>query len=103
VDDSTITFEPTSSSAIILTSVPPKYPSFAKRKGIERDIYITFTIDKNGHVRDIQYEGKGRGKVSYFRNSIRSALAKWRFTPASYNNQPIESTMSKIFSFSLTK
>jgi TonB family protein len=101
MDDSTITFTPTSSSAQSLTSPFPKYPSLAKRKGIERDIYITFTIDKNGYVRDIQYEGKG--KVSYFRGSIRSALQKWRFTPATYNNQPIESTMSKIFSFSLTK
>jgi len=101
MDDANITFTPTSSSAEILTSPFPKYPSLAKRKGIERDIYITFTIDKNGYVRDIQYEGKG--KVSYFRGSIRSALQKWRFTPATYNNQPIESTMSKIFSFSLTK
>jgi len=101
VDDSKINFEPTRLPAKLLSFVSPKYPSLAKRKGIEKDIYITFTIDKNGYVRDIHYDGKG--KVSYFRGSIRSALAKWRFTPASYNNQPVESTMSKIFSFSLTK
>ena len=101
VDDSIITFQPIRLPAQLLSFASPKYPSLAKRKGIEKDIYITFTIDKNGYVRDIHYEGKG--KVSYFRSSIRSALEKWRFTPASYNNQPIESTMSKIFSFSLTK
>jgi len=101
VDDSKINFEPIRLPAQLLSYVSPKYPSLAKRKGIEKDIYITFTIDKNGYVRDIHYNGKG--KVSYFRGSIRSALAKWRFTPASYNNQPVESTMSKIFSFSLTK
>jgi TonB family protein len=92
---------PTNSPAQLVTSVYPKYPSNAKRKGIETDIEVTFTIDTDGYVRDIEYDGKG--KVSYFRNTIRSSLKKWRFTPASYNDQPIESTMSKIFSFSIAK
>jgi len=92
---------PVSLPAQLLTSVYPKYPSTAKRKRIETDIEVTFTIDTNGYIRDIQYDGEG--KVSYFRNTIRSSLKKWRFTPASYNDQPIESTMSKIFSFSIAK
>ena len=92
---------PVNLPAKLLTSVNPKYPATAKRKRIETDIEVTFTIDTKGYIRDIQYSGKGR--VSYFRNTIRSALDKWRFTPASYNNQPIESTMSKIFSFSIAK
>lgn len=87
--------------AKLLKSVNPKYPSNAKRKGIETDIQVTFTIDTNGYIRDIQYNGKG--KISYFRNSIRSSLEKWRFAPARYNDQAIESTMSKIFSFSIAK
>jgi bla regulator protein BlaR1 len=87
--------------AQLLSSVSPKYPSNAKRKGIEIDIHVTFTIDKDGYVRDIQYNGKG--KVNYFRSTIRSALEKWRFTPANYNNQSVESSMTKIFSFSLEK
>lgn len=94
-------FMPVSLPAQLLTSVYPKYPMTAKRKRIETDIEVTFTIDTNGYIRDIQYDGKGR--VNYFRNTIRSSLEKWRFTPASYNNQPIESTMSKIFSFSIAK
>ncbi|TWX52460.1 M56 family metallopeptidase [Colwellia hornerae] len=98
---STINLMPARAPAQLLTSTYPKYPSNAKRKGIETDVEVTFTIDKNGYVRDIQYDGEGR--VSYFRNTIRSSLEKWRFTPASYNDQPVESTMSKIFSFSIAK
>jgi TonB family protein len=94
-------FVPVNLPAELLTSVYPKYPATAKRKRIETDIEVTFTIDKKGYIRDIQYNGNGR--VNYFRNTIRSALDKWRFTPASYNNKPIESTMSKIFSFSIAK
>ena len=99
--ESSIKLMPVSLPAQLLTSVYPKYPSTAKRKRIETDVVVTFTIDTKGYIRDVQYNGKG--KVSYFRNTISSALEKWRFTPASYNNQPIESTMSKIFSFSIAK
>jgi bla regulator protein BlaR1 len=99
--ESAINFIPIRSPAKLLTSTYPKYPSNAKRKGIETDIEVTFTIDKNGYIRDIQYGSEG--KVNYFRNTIRASLEKWRFTPASYNEQPIESTMSKIFSFSLAR
>jgi TonB family protein len=94
-------FKAVHSSAQLLSSTSPKYPSSAKRKAIEADIQVTFTIDKSGYIRDIQYYGKG--KINYFRNSIRSALQKWRFTPANYDGQAIESTMTKIFSFSLEK
>ncbi len=88
-------------SAEILTSTDPKYPSTAKRKGIEIDVTVEFIIDVNGYVKDIEFEQKS--KVSYFRNAIRTAMAKWRFLPAQVNNKPVESKMSKIFSFSLMK
>jgi beta-lactamase regulating signal transducer with metallopeptidase domain len=100
-DKSSTDFMPVRLPAKLLTSVYPKYPNTAKRKRIETDIEVTFTIDTNGYIRDIQYDGNGR--VNYFRNTIRSSLEKWRFTPASYNNKPVESTMSKIFSFSIAK
>ncbi|MFT6208121.1 MAG: TonB family protein [Colwellia sp.] len=99
--ESTTNYMPQRAPAQLLTSTYPKYPANAKRKGIETDVEVTFTIDKNGYVRDIQYDGEGR--FSYFRNTIRSSLEKWRFTPASYNDQPVESTMSKIFSFSIAR
>jgi len=86
-------------SADILVSTDPKYPSTAKRKGIEIDVQVEFIIDINGYVKDIEFEQKS--KVNYFRSAIRTALAKWRFLPAQVNNKPVESKMSKIFSFSL--
>lgn len=88
-------------AAEILVSADPRYPSTAKRKGIEIDVKVAFTIDINGNVKDIEFQSKS--KVSYFRSSIRTALSKWRFLPAQVNNKPVESKMSKIFSFSLMK
>jgi TonB family protein len=89
------------SLAKLITSMEPRYPSSAKRKGIELEIMVEFSIDKNGFVRDIQFESKS--KVNYFRNAIRNAMDKWRFLPAKENGTAVESKMSKIFSFSLLK
>tara|TARA_R110000737_G_scaffold112830_4_gene145983 strand:+ start:15855 stop:17816 length:1962 start_codon:yes stop_codon:yes gene_type:complete len=86
-------------AAKLINSVEPKYPSSAKRKGIELEIMVEFNIDKNGLVKDLQFESKS--KANYFRNSIRNAMKDWRFLPAKKNGRAVESKMSKIFSFSL--
>lgn len=86
-------------TARLINSAELKYPASAKRKGIELEIMVEFNIDQNGLVKDIQFESKS--KVNYFRNTIRNAMEKWRFLPAKENGRAVESTMSKIFSFSL--
>jgi bla regulator protein BlaR1 len=86
-------------TAQLINSAKLKYPASAKRKGIELEIMVEFSIDRNGLVKDIQFESKS--KVGYFRNTIRNAMEKWRFLPAKENGRAVESTMSKIFSFSL--
>ncbi len=88
-------------SAKLVSSVDPKYPSIAKRRGIEIDILVEFVIDKDGRISNLEFEQKNR--VSYFRNAIRTAMNQWRFLPAKVNEKPVESKMAKIFSFNLLK
>ena len=90
---------PSSHEAKLLNSISPVYPSLAKRRGIELEVKVNFTIDRNGKVRDINFSQQS--KLIYFKSAIRSAIRKWRFSPATKNNRTIESKMSKIFSFSL--
>ena len=82
-----------------LKSVDPVYPSVAERKGIEIEVEVHFTIDVNGHIKDIKFAHQD--KINYFKSSIRSAIKKWRFIPAKVDNQPVESQMAKVFAFSL--
>ncbi len=82
-----------------LTSVSPIYPSVAKRKGIEIEIKVNFTIDINGQIKDIQFAHQN--KINYFKSAIRSAIKQWRFSPAKVDGEPVESQMSKVFAFSL--
>ena len=101
VENSTNTYFITQTLPKVLYSVEPRYPTTAKRKGIELEILVNFTIDSQGNVKNIIFPSKG--KVGYFRSAIRSALEKWRFDPARKNGEATDSKMSKIFSFSLVK
>ncbi|WP_448547348.1 TonB family protein [Thalassotalea fusca] len=87
-------------NAVLLRSIEPRYPSSAKRKGIELDVLVEFTVDKYGKVSDVLFEEKS--KVHFFRGAIKKAIEKWRFQPAKKNGKPVETTITKIFSFSLS-
>lgn len=82
-----------------LESVDPVYPNVAKRKGIEIEVKVDFTIDINGQIKNIQFDPQSN--INYFKSSIRTAIKKWRFLPAKVDDKPVESQMSKVFAFSL--
>jgi len=90
---------PRSFRAKLLNSTSPIYPSLAKRRGIEMEVKVDFTIGRNGKVKDINFAQQS--KLIYFKSAIRSAIRKWRFSPAIKDNRKVESKMTKIFSFSL--
>ncbi|MFD2165542.1 TonB family protein [Thalassotalea euphylliae] len=90
----------TREEAKLLEAIDPKYPSVAKRKGIELEVFVNFTIDEAGNVIDIQFEQQSR--LSYFRTSITAAMKQWKFEPARINGEAVQSKMSKIFSFNLS-
>jgi TonB family protein len=94
-----VTLAPIWHNAEQLKSVDPIYPSAAKRKGIEIEVKVDFTIDVDGRIKNIQFARQN--KINYFKSSIRSAIKKWRFLPAKVDDKPVESQMSKVFSFSL--
>jgi TonB family protein len=84
---------------VIIESYQPHYPKIAKRKRIETEVKVLFTIDKQGRVTDITFPDQFG--VGVFKQSIRNAMKKWRYQPAERNGQPVESQMTKIFDFNL--
>jgi TonB family protein len=91
--------QPVALEAKLLNSISPVYPTLAKRRGIEMEVKVDFTIDREGKIKDLNFAQQS--KLIYFKSAIRSAMRKWRFSPATINNRKVESKMSKIFSFSL--
>lgn len=96
---SIVPIAPVWQSAEQVKSVDPIYPTTAKRKGIEIEVKVNFTIDIEGQIKDIKFAQ--HKKINYFENSIRRAIKKWRFLPAKVDEKPVESQMAKVFSFSL--
>ena len=86
--------------AKLMSAIDPRYPSVAKRKGIELDVQVNFIVDEFGRVTNIEFEQQS--KLSYFRSAIINAIEQWRFEPALNNGEPVDSKMSKIFSFSMS-
>lgn len=99
VNKSIVPISPVWQSAEQVKSVDPIYPRLAKRKGIEIEVKVNFTIDVDGQIKDIKFAKHNR--VNYFKKSIRTAIRKWRFLPAKVDEKPVESKMAKVFSFSL--
>lgn len=97
--EETLAIEEQVNKAELIKSIQPQYPAMAQLRGVELDVRVEFTINKQGLVEDIEFESNRQNK--YFKSAIRSAMKKWRFTPAQKGGEPIESTMSKIFSFNL--
>jgi len=91
--------EPVWHAAKQVKSINPVYPSVAKRKGIEIEVKVNFTIDVSGNIKDIQFVRQS--KANYFKNAIRTAVKQWRFLPAKLDGLPVESQMTKVFAFSL--
>jgi TonB family protein len=98
-DSLLVALPPSEFKAQLIKAVDPKYPATAKRRGIEIEVKVNFTIDVSGRIKDLDFEHQS--KVNYFRSSIKSAMQKWAFEPAKKGGKAIESQMSKIFSFSL--
>lgn len=96
---SIVPITPVWQSAEQVKSVDPIYPTTAKRKGIEIEVKVNFTIDIEGQIKDIKFVQ--HKKINYFKKSIRRAIKKWRFLPAKVDEKPVESQMAKVFSFSL--
>jgi bla regulator protein BlaR1 len=96
---SIVPITPVWQSAEQVKSVDPIYPTAAKRRGIEIEVKVNFTIDIEGQIKDIKFAQ--HKKINYFENSIRRAIKKWRFLPAKVDEKPVESQMAKVFSFSL--
>jgi TonB family protein len=99
VNKSILPLTPVWQSAEQVKNVVPIYPTVAKRKGIEIDIKVDFTIDIDGQIKNIKFAQ--HKKINYFKKSIRKAIEKWRFLPAKVDEKPVESQMAKVFSFSL--
>ncbi|WP_018981529.1 energy transducer TonB [Salinimonas chungwhensis] len=72
-----------------LYRVHPEYPSGAARGGRDGSATLSFTVDREGFVRNVEVTDTKGG--SAFGNEAQKALEKWRYAPKFVNGEAVES------------
>jgi protein TonB len=86
---------------IPLVRIPPKYPRVAARRGIEGVVTVSFTITKEGTVKDPVVVKATPEKV--FDSEALKAILKWKFKPKLEQGQPVERQATQEIEFKLSK
>lgn len=84
-----------------LVRMPPKYPRAAQRRGIEGVVTVSFTITKDGQVRDPVVVKATPENI--FDQSALTAILKWKFKPQVVDGQPVERQATQEIVFTLSK
>ncbi len=78
-----------------LSKVKPKYPSRARRRGIEGEVVVAFQVMANGQVQRKSIRVMRAKPKKVFNKAVISAISRWRF-PASASGY--RSTQKLVFS-----
>ena len=65
----------------VIKRAMPKYPQYAVKNGLEGAVLVSFSIEKDGNVSDIQVEASD--KDGLFDASAKLAVQRWVFTKPS--------------------
>jgi protein TonB len=79
----------------LIASAVPVYPMGAKQAGVEGDVVVNTTIDKNGNVVGM----KVISGPALLRQAALDALRRWKYEPSMLNSQPIAVQMQVTIKF----
>jgi protein TonB len=85
---------------IPLVRIPPKYPRAAQRRGIEGVVTVSFTITKDGQVRDPVVVKATPENM--FDKAALTAILKWKFKPKVVDGQAVERQATQEIVFTLS-
>lgn len=86
---------------IPLVRIPPRYPRAASRRGVEGVVTVSFTVTKDGQVRDpIVISAKPE---NIFDSAALKAILKWKFKPKLVDGKPVERQATQEIEFKLAK
>ncbi len=98
----TLPSEPAASPSRLARPISGKAPEFpvdARLEGIEGWVKFTYTIGRNGDVRNVQIVDAQPRHV--FETAVRRAVRSWRFEPIMVDGAPVEREMTQTIEFSL--
>ena len=85
---------------IPLVRIAPRYPRKAAMAGTEGWVKLSFTVTKEGSVKDVEVvEAKPR---RVFDRAAKQAILKWKFKPKVVDGKPVERQAVQTIDFKLT-
>jgi protein TonB len=91
-------FVPFEKEPVVIYRVEPVYPEFAKKAGLEGQVYVNIWVDKEGKVRDVKIL---KSDSEIFNQPVVDACMQWKFSPAMMKNGPVAVWVAVPFRFSL--
>lgn len=83
----------------VQSRVPPVYPMRAKRLGIEGWVEVSFIVDKQGKVGQIEILDADPEGV--FEKSVKQCVSNWRFNPGTVEGMPVKTKVKTKIRFQL--
>ena len=84
-----------------LVKLPPFYPLGARARGIEGVVELTFVVDADGFVGNIEVMSSYPGKI--FVESAVNAVRRWKFEPGKKAGKPVLTRVHLPIRFELEK
>jgi TonB family protein len=81
----------------LISGKQPKFPRKARLRGIEGWVTVSYTVDRNGRVRDIYDLESLNGRI--FSKAVRKAITTWRFEPFMQDGEVVEQTVVRTIQF----
>jgi TonB family protein len=78
---------PGGTQPVVIRRTPPRYPSSARRAGIEGIVVVRAIIRRDGSVDDVEVL---RDLPNGLGDAAADAVENWRFRPAEYQGRPID-------------
>lgn len=85
---------------IPLVRIAPRYPRKAAMAGTEGWVKLSFTVTKDGSVKDVEVLEAEPKRV--FDRAAKQAILKWKFKPKVVDGQPVERQAVQTIDFKLT-
>jgi len=87
VDERPANFVPYDDPPVVIGSISPVYPEFAKRNGVQGTVVLEVEVLKDGSVRNIHVKKSVPGGLD---EAAIEAIRKVRFQPGKSSGQPVD-------------
>lgn len=92
--------EPVETGGNLLTMVQPEYPMSARRRSVEGEVHLAYTVTPEGRVTGIEILETDHPRYRLDR-AARQAVSEWRYEPFRVDGEPVARRIRQIIEFSL--